>query len=581
MKISDKIHPLKTIKFIYEIAINKFCKQTPMKIEAIPYDLKKNKYLHMKKILSVFILCVFAFANAQTELVFVFFKDKPNKAAFYANPLSELTQKSLDRRTRLGVALNDQDAPIEPSYIQNIRNLGFTVTDYSKWMNGVAVNATAAEIVQLESQAYVESVESFIKHSNRSAKPQKRVNKFEEFNNSLGKTDFNYGTGLAQINQINLRPLHVAGYTGSGITIAVIDTGFPRVNTGSAYARIRNNGQIKGGYNFINKSTDIYNTSLNNHGSYCLGTIAGYVENSFVGSAPDADFYLYATEDGANEIPEELIYWTEAAEEADRKGVDVISTSLGYYSFDDPRYDLTYSDMNGTTSFIARTAQIAAEKGIFVLFAAGNEAQNSWHYIITPSDNEKVFTIGGVTASGASSSFSSYGPNSVGVIKPDVSARGTNTAMGYNNGATTNSGTSFATPLAAGGVACLLQAMPTKPLEEVKDLLRKSASLYPNHTDPMGYGILNFSEALTDAQLATANENVKSKITVYPNPVKSTFTISTAEKIVSVELYDALGRKVQTLSNTALNNIEKAGKGTYFVKIKTDKNEFIEKIIKQ
>ena len=123
--------------------------------------------------------------------------------------------------------------------------------------------------------------------------------------------------------------------------------------------------------------------------------------------------------------------------------------------------------------------------------------------------------------------------------------------------------------------------MPTKPLEEVKDLLRKSASLYPNHTDPMGYGILNFSEALTDAQLATANENVKSKITVYPNPVKSTFTISTAEKIVSVELYDALGRKVQTLSNTALNNIEKAGKGTYFVKIKTDKNEFIEKIIKQ
>ena len=63
--------------------------------------------------------------------------------------------------------------------------------------------------------------------------------------------------------------------------------------------------------------------------------------------------------------------------------------------------------------------------------------------------------------------------------------------------------------------------------------------------------------------------------------MKSTFTISTAEKIVSVELYDALGRKVQTLSNTALNNIEKADKGTYFVKIKTDKNEFIEKIIKQ
>ncbi len=97
----------------------------------------------MKKFLSVFILLLFVFSSAQTELVFVFFKDKPNKAAFYANPLSELTQKSLDRRTKYGIALNDQDAPVEATYIQNVESLGFTVKDYSKWMNGVAVNATA------------------------------------------------------------------------------------------------------------------------------------------------------------------------------------------------------------------------------------------------------------------------------------------------------------------------------------------------------------------------------------------------------------------------------------------------------
>ena len=280
----------------------------------------------MKKILSVVILVAYGFVSAQTELVFVYFKDKPNKAAFYANPTSELTQKSLDRRTRLGIALNDQDAPLEQSYVQNIRNLGFTVTDYSKWMNGVAVNATALQITQLQSQPYVNTVERFIKHGGKIGTPVKR-NKFEKFNNTEGKIDFNYGQGLAQINQINLRPLHIAGFTGAGMTIAVIDTGFPTVNTGSAYSRIRNSGQIKGGYNFINKSTDIYNTSLNNHGSYCLGTIAGYVANSYVGSAPDADFYLYATEDAVNEIPEEQLYWTEAAEEADRKGVDLISTS--------------------------------------------------------------------------------------------------------------------------------------------------------------------------------------------------------------------------------------------------------------
>ncbi|ACU07051.1 Subtilisin-like serine protease [Flavobacteriaceae bacterium 3519-10] len=534
----------------------------------------------MKKLLLVFIFLSFVMTDAQTELVFVFFKDKPNKAAFYANPLTELSQKSLDRRMRLGIALNDQDVPLEASYIQNVRNLGFTVTDYSKWMNGVAVNATAAQIATLQAQTYVQSVERFIKHPDGGKSTVTKRDKFEEFNNTTGKINFNYGIGLSQINQINLRPLHVAGYTGTGVTIAVIDTGFPTVNTGSAYARIRNNGQIKGGYNFINKTADVYSTALNNHGSYCLGVIAGYIQNQYVGSAPDADFYLYATEDAYNEIPEEMIYWTEAAEEADRKGVDVITTSLGYYDFDDPRYNLLYSDMDGQTSFIARTAQIAAEKGIIVLAAAGNEAQNAWQYIVTPGDNAKVFSIGGVTATGASSSFSSYGPNAAGVSKPDASARGTGTAMGYNNGATTSSGTSFATPLAAGGVACLLQAVPEKPLETLKSLLRENASLFPSTTPQMGYGILNFAATLSDAQLAAAEANRKSKIRIYPNPVTADFAIDTTEKIELVEIYDTLGRKVQSLPQGKTYNLRNFGKGIYFVKIKTADNEYIEKLIK-
>lgn len=538
------------------------------------------KNLKMKKILPLFIFFLFSFTSGQTELVFVFFKDKPNKAEFYDNPLSELTQKSLDRRIKYGIALNDQDAPIEQSYIQNITNLGFTVKDYSKWMNGVAVNATAAQMVELQNKPYVLSVERFIKHPTGEKSPIKKINKFEEFNNTLGKTTFNYGSGLAQIDQVNLRPLHIAGFTGAGVTIAVIDTGFPRVNTGSVYARIRNNGQIKGGYNFINKSTDIYNTSLNNHGSYCLGTIAAYVENSFVGTAPDADFYLYATEDGENEIPEEQLYWTEAAEEADRKGVDVITTSLGYYDYDDPRYNMVYADMTGTSSFIARTAQIATEKGIFVLAAAGNEAQKAWHYLITPADNAKVFTVGAVTSTGASSSFSSFGPNAVGHIKPDASARGTSTYMGYNNSVTSSSGTSFATPLAAGGVACLIQAAPTKSVDELSDLLRQNASLYPNNDPQKGFGILNFAKAF-NTTLATANTGNKSVLQIYPNPVSKALTIKTDETIILLELYDNLGRKVQTLKNEKINNIEHISRGVYFLKVQTDKNQYIEKILKE
>lgn len=541
-------------------------------------SLKNLNPRNVRKIFTILSVGFSLVFNAQTELVFVFFKDKPNKAAFYSSPLSELTQKSLDRRAKLGIALTDQDAPIEPSYIQNIKNLGFTVTDYSKWLNGVAVNATSAQIQTLSQQSYVDHVESFVKNPNGGIRKEK-IEKFKEFSNRDVLTTFNYGGGLNQINQINVRALHVAGFTGAGMTIAVIDTGFPTVDTGTAYKRLRDNGQIKGGYNFISKNTDIYNTSLNTHGSVCMGAIGGYLDNQFVGTAPDADFYLYASEDGANEIPEEELYWIEAAEEADRKGVDVISTSLGYTDFDDSRYDYTYADMNGTTTFIARGAQIAAEKGIFLTVSAGNSGASTWHYLGSPADNEKVFTIGAVTSQGNVSSFSSFGPNSAGVIKPDGSARGTDTYTVYGSQVTQASGTSLSNPVAAGGVACLLQALPAgTPLEEVKTKLRQNASLYPNPTSQMGYGILNFYK--TYQTYLGVNDVNKVQIKIYPNPAKDVINITSDKKINSVEVYDYLGRLIKTETSNKVN-ISQLLKGNYLLKVKTDSGETIEKFIKE
>lgn len=520
--------------------------------------------------------------QAQTSLVFVYFTGKPNKAAFYVNPLTELSQKSLDRRTNLGIALNDQDAPIEPSYIQNIVNLGFTVTDYSKWLNGVAVKATPAQIATLQTQPYVQSVESFVRNSGNNI-PKQPILKDHWFENSTQKnvqTVFNYGNSQQQIDQVNLRPLHLANYTRTGVSIAVIDTGFPTVDTGSAYAYIRNNNRIKGGFNFISKNNDIYNLNLNNHGSAVLGDIGGYIDNVFVGSAPDADFYLYCSEVFGQEIPEEEIYWIEAAEEADRKGVDIITTSLGYNVFDDPQYNYSYADMNGSTSFIARAAGIAVDKGIFVLVAAGNSGNAPWHYILTPADNAKVFTIGGVDSAGISSIFSSYGPNAAGHIKPDASALATNTLTVYDNTTTTGNGTSLATPIAAGGVACLIQAFPHMNRNIMRDRLRQTASLYPNHTDQMGYGILNFGNFFQNT-LAISENILKKNISVYPNPTTDFINVNTDKNVFDVELYDNLGRLLQQYKNTNRISVEHLSSGIYYLKIVVEKQAFYEKIIKK
>ncbi|MCJ7935555.1 MAG: S8 family peptidase [Chryseobacterium sp.] len=532
----------------------------------------------MKKILLFSLLIGYCSVSAQTQLVFVHFTDKPNKAAFFANPLSELSQKSLNRRTALGIALNDQDAPIEQSYLQNLQNMGFTVTDYSKWLNGATVNATPAQIAALQAQPFVLSVESFARNASGGTKitPAGQWKNNSNVNKTL--TNFDYGAGAVQIDQVNIRPLHLAGYTGTGVSIAVIDAGFPYVDTGSAFSRLRTNNHIKAGYDFVTKTNDIYNASLSGHGSAVLGAIGGYLENTFAGSAPDADFYLYRSENAAVEIPEEEIYWIEAAEEADRKGVEIISSSLGYNVFDDSRYNYSYTDMNGTTSFIARGAQIASEKGIFVLVAAGNSGALPWHYILTPADNANVFTIGAVDASGNSSGFSSYGPNSSGAIKPDGSAQGTATTTVGNNTTFTVNGTSIATPIASGGVACLIQAFPAMSREQIKLKLRQSASLYPNHTDQMGYGILNFGSVLNTLRVSETVKKVM--VTVYPNPVKNILNVASDSEIKTLEIYDNLGRLIRKNMNQTSINVKDFAKGTYYLKIQANDKVYFEKFIK-
>ncbi|MDR6457337.1 subtilase family serine protease [Chryseobacterium vietnamense] len=534
----------------------------------------------MKKLLLFCFLTGYLTVSAQTELVFVYFTDKPNKAAFYANPLSELSQKSLNRRTALGIPLNDQDAPIEQSYLQNLQNLGFVVTDYSKWLNGAAVNATPAQKTLLQAQTYVSSVESFARNSSGTTVKTAPAKWKDDASINKTLTNFNYGSGAGQIDQVNIRPLHLAGYTGTGVSIAVIDAGFPTVNTGTAFSRLWTNNHIKASYDFVTKTGDIYNTALSTHGSVVLGVMGGYLQDVFVGAAPDADFYLYRSENAAVEIPEEELYWIEAAEEADRKGVEIITSSLGYNIFDESRYNYTYADMDGNTSFIARGAGIAAEKGIFVLAAAGNSGQQPWHYLLTPSDNAKVFSIGNVDAAGNASPSSSYGPNALSVVKPDGSTQGTGTTTVYDNATLIVNGTSIATPIAAGGVACLIQAFPTMNREQMRTKLRQTASLYPAHSDQMGFGILNFG-SLYNLVLNTSETVKKEKFSIFPNPVKTILNIASELEVQSLEIYDNLGRLIRKSTNQKSIKVEDFAKGTYYLKIQTKDKVFYEKFLKE
>src|SRR5690554_4061528 len=283
----------------------------------------------MIKIFLTFAIILISYYASAQEFVLIKFADKPSAATYLSNPTSMLSQKAIDRRAKYNIPITEQDAPVEQSYIDQTLALGIQPTVISKWFNGIFAELNSTQISQVESLPFVAEVESFVRNTT-----QPLILHKSDYNTSVENAyNFNYGITTGQITQLNLNHLHDLGYTGEGIAIAVIDAGFPGVDTVDGFAYMRNNNQIKGGYNFVDNNEHIYTRS--SHGTVVLSTIGGYIENQYIGTAIDADFYLYISEKFEEEIPQEEAWWIAAAEQADYVGVDVINTSLGYNTFDD------------------------------------------------------------------------------------------------------------------------------------------------------------------------------------------------------------------------------------------------------
>jgi len=438
------------------------------------------------------LLCIFLFFSlfklfSQNEDAWVYFKDKPSENTFISAPLTMLSQRALDRRTRYNIPVDFNDVPIEKTYIdQIISATGIIVKAKSKWLNALHVQGTQEAINNLLGLSFVNSIEYANKSLNTSNKNNVQQKIAQKKNKLAFSSDFNYGAGSNQIEMLHGDVLHQNNYSGQGMQIAIIDAGFPDVDNFMAFQRLRDNNQILGGYDFVNRSENFY--SGHYHGMAVLATIAGYIDNQFIGTAPDAEFYLFITEDNLNEVPLEESLWVEAAEKADSLGVDVINTSLGYsVFFDNPDYNYTYADMDGKTAFISRGAEIAFSRGMIVVNSVGNEGNQPWHYMNAPADANGVLSIGAVNANEVIANFSSFGPTSDNRTKPDILAQGAGVYIinSLGNVATSN-GTSFSSPVLAGVIACLWQAFPKKSNAEIIQLVKESAHLYENPTNQEG-----------------------------------------------------------------------------------------------
>lgn len=524
-----------------------------------------------------FLLFIFFFslinlvAQSTIEDAWVYFNDKPSESIFIATPLTMLSQRALDRRLRYSISLDAKDVPVEILYITQIKNaLGITVYAKSKWLNALHIRGTQTDINNLTNFNFVTKVE----YANRSLNTaNKNVDKQQvtQNNNKLDfTTDFNYGSATNQIEMLKGDVLHQNNFTGEGMQIAIIDAGFPNVDKLPAFQRIRDNNQILGGYDFVNRNANFYTGHY--HGMAVLSTIGGYIDNEFIGTAPDAKFYLFISEDAINETPLEESLWVEAAEKADSLGVDVINTSLGYTTFDNPAYNYTYNDMDGKTTFISRGAEIAFSRGMIVVNSAGNSGNSTWHYISAPADAASVLSIGAVDASGTIASFSSFGSTFDGRIKPDVCAQGADVYIVNSSGnIVTSNGTSFSSPVLTGVITCLWQAFQDKSNAEIIQLVKESAHLYASPTAQEGYGIPNF-QTIYNLLVIDEDEETIVELSLFPNPTTNTinFKFPTGIDEIKVTIFNLLGENIlerHIHRNSPTIDISFVSKGLYMVQM--------------
>jgi serine protease AprX len=559
-------------------------------------------------------LCAFAFfvfpcllANAQYERHIVELTDKKGTTHTIANPSTYLSAKAIARRTKQNIAIDSTDLPISAIYLDSLRNVpDVIVINVSKWLNQVLIETTnPTSLERINNWPFVRSLKEI--GVARMRPPSQTPNKFGETitptNNRIQQTNnvnaISYGNTFNQIHIHDGEYLHDLGFTGRGITIAILDAGFNSYKTNPAFDSVRLGNRILGTYDFVLNEESV--NEDNSHGANCFSIMASNRPGILVGSAPHASYWLLRTENTASEYPTEEQNWAAGAEFADSVGVDMISSSLGYVDFDDPAFDHTYAERDGNTSMVTRAADMAAKKGILVINSAGNYGllTNDQKFVPCPADGDSVFTIGGVDVNGNIYPLSSWGPNGKGDIKPNVVSVGQGTYFANTAGnASTGNGTSYAAPNLAGLVACLWQAFPEFTNMEIIDYVQRSSNRYDDPHERFGYGIPNFAVAHTllsnERQARNTDVVLGDKwLKAYPVPFPSTFNVIMKAPVsgkASVQLFDVMGRLVETknLELTANSvyviNFHRAiglAKGIYYVRYQDGKNSETIPVIKR
>lgn len=527
---------------------------------------------------------------SQVNRYFIYFADKSGDNYPYSisNPNEFLTQRAIDRRSRQGISIKESDLPVNPEYVQDLKNEGIEVFFTSRWMNGALVNANTTLLKNVAQLAFVDSIALIADTTVLSYEKNIPADPI-----SFDPPVSQEGDSNIQLGMLGAFYMHADNIKGQGMLIAVLDNGFTGINKFSPFQHIWEDDRIIATKDFVQNSGNVF--QYGDHGTSVFSIIASNYESpegDLIGIAPGADYILCVTEEGGSEDRVEEYNWLLGAEFADSLGADVLNASLGYNTFDIPEHDYSKEDLDGRTAVISIAAEMAAKTGMIIVTSAGNSGRRNppGNLISHPADADRILTVASVTPNFERSEFSSVGPTADGRIKPDVAAFGDGTAVMRGNGAIERGGgTSFASPLIAGFAACIWQANPDRTYNEVIAAIKNSGHQDHNPDNLLGWGVPNYVYA-KDVKALNVNDILEDKVTFYPNPFRgdTLFLITDGEfkEGMQIKILDPKGSlifnqdfKRKDIKENMELTIDGSQQGVYFLFLQIGNNQKIVKLL--
>lgn len=406
----------------------------------------------------------------------------------------------LERRARRGIRPDQTDYPLPSHLVARVRSTGARIRHESRLLRAVSVDATPAQVARIRMLPFVTATRPVAQLEIAAAPAAASAQQ-------LVDSAF-YGANFAALRELGIPTAHLLGFTGRGVNIAILDTGFEEQHESVSTLRVVARRDFINGDDVVaNEPGDVSTADQELHGTAVWSVLGGYAPGDLVGAAYDANFLLAKVDREDTETSADEDRWVAAAEWAQANGADIVSSSLVYrFDFAD-RPDIPYQDLNGDITVTTRAADVLASRGVLVVNAIGNDGPDAGT-LNAPADADSIIAVGMTRANGSIVPASSRGPTFDGRIKPELVARGEfvtgadpRTISSYRQ----ITGTSMATPFISGGAAMFMQAWPSLTAMAVRRALLLSANRRTSPDNTYGSGMPDVAGAILFPEGITAS----------------------------------------------------------------------------